>query len=84
MVRGILYNTRLPRPHDRVLIHVWSEFGRRAQNRMPLSDDDIANIDETLQLDGRIEKDDWIEQAQNLVAEAAVAEVPAEEEAQKG
>ena len=52
-----------------------------------LSDDDIANIDETLQLDGRIEKDNWIEQAQALVAEAAAAEVPAEEEAapeQKG
>jgi large subunit ribosomal protein L19 len=48
-----------------------------------LSDDDIANIDETLQLDGRIEKDDWIEQAQKLVAEAAAAEVPAEEEEKK-
>ena len=48
-----------------------------------LSDDDIANLDETLQLDGRIEKDDWIEKAQNLVAEAAAAEVPAEEEAPK-
>ncbi len=45
-----------------------------------LSDDDIANIDETLQLDGRIEKDNWISQAQNLVAEAAAAEVPAEGE----
>jgi large subunit ribosomal protein L19 len=49
-----------------------------------LSDDDIANIDETLQLNGRIEKDNWIEQAQNLVAEAAAAEVPAAEEEQKG
>jgi large subunit ribosomal protein L19 len=48
-----------------------------------LSDDDIANIDETLQLNGRIEKDDWIEQAQKLVAEAAAAEVPAEEEEKK-
>ncbi len=48
-----------------------------------LSDDDIANIDETLQLGGRIEKDDWISQAQELVAEAAAAEVPAEEEAKK-
>ncbi len=46
-----------------------------------LSDDDIANIDETLQLGGRIEKDDWISQAQELVAAAAAAEVPAEEEA---
>jgi large subunit ribosomal protein L19 len=49
-----------------------------------LSDDDIANIDETLQLGGRIEKDNWIEQAQALVAEAAAAEVPAEEEEKKG
>jgi large subunit ribosomal protein L19 len=46
-----------------------------------LSDDDIANIDEVLQLGGRIEKDDWIGQAQNLIAEASAAEVPAEEEA---
>jgi large subunit ribosomal protein L19 len=46
-----------------------------------LSDEDIANIDETLQLSGRIEKDDWVGQAQALIAEAAVAEVPAEEEA---
>ena len=45
-----------------------------------LSDDDIANLDEALQLNGRIEKDDWIEQAQRLVAEAAAAEVPAEDE----
>ncbi len=43
-----------------------------------LSDEDIANIDETLKLDGRIERDNWIKQAQELVAEAAAAEVPAE------
>lgn len=49
-----------------------------------LSDEDIANIDETLQLDGRIEKDDWVGQAQALIAEASAAEVPAEEEAAKG
>ena len=48
-----------------------------------LSDEDIANIDEVLQLDGRIEREDWIAQAQRLVAEAAAAEVPAEEEAQE-
>lgn len=46
-----------------------------------LSDEDIANIDEALQLDGRIEKDDWVGQAQALIAEASAAEVPAEEEA---
>src|ERR671914_2121899 len=43
------------------------------------SDDDIANVDETLKLDGRIEKDDWVGQAQRLMAEAAASEVPAEE-----
>ena len=34
------------------------------------SDDDIANVDEALALNGRIEKDDWVGQAQRLVAEA--------------
>jgi large subunit ribosomal protein L19 len=43
------------------------------------SDDDIANVDETLSLDGRIEKDDWVRQAQALVAELAAAEVPTED-----
>jgi large subunit ribosomal protein L19 len=45
------------------------------------SDDDIANVDEALALGGRIEKDDWVSQAQRLVAEAAAAEVPAGEDA---
>jgi len=48
-----------------------------------LSDDDIANLDETLQLSGRVEKDDWVGQAQSLIAEAAAAELPTEEEAEK-
>ncbi len=43
------------------------------------SDDDIANLDDILQLNGRIEKEDWLGQARNLVAEAAAAELPAEE-----
>jgi large subunit ribosomal protein L19 len=43
------------------------------------SDDDIANVDEALALDGRIEKDDWVGQAQRLVAEAAAGEVPVAE-----
>jgi large subunit ribosomal protein L19 len=46
-----------------------------------LSDDEIANVDEALKLDGRIEKQDWTGQAQKLIAELAAAEVPAEEEA---
>jgi large subunit ribosomal protein L19 len=40
------------------------------------SDDDIANVDETLALGGRIENEDWVRQAQAFVAEAAAAEVP--------
>jgi large subunit ribosomal protein L19 len=45
------------------------------------SDDDIANVDEALGLEGRIEKDDWVSQAQRLLAEATAAEVPAEAKA---
>lgn len=41
------------------------------------SDEDIANVDEALALGGRVEKEDWVGQAQRLVAEAAAAEVPA-------
>jgi large subunit ribosomal protein L19 len=44
-----------------------------------LSDEDIANIDETLNLKGAIEKQDWVGQAQRLLAELTAAEVPAEE-----
>lgn len=43
------------------------------------SDDDIANLDDVLQLAGRIEKEDWIGQARRLMTEAAAAEAPAEE-----
>ena len=43
------------------------------------SDDDIANVDETLALGGRIENEDWVRHAQAYVADAAAAEVPAEE-----
>jgi large subunit ribosomal protein L19 len=46
-----------------------------------LSDDDIANIDDVLKLGGRIERDDWVGQAQRLIAEATAGEVPAEDEA---
>jgi large subunit ribosomal protein L19 len=42
------------------------------------SDDDIANVDETLALGGRIENEDWVRQAQSFIAEAAAAEVPAD------
>jgi large subunit ribosomal protein L19 len=44
------------------------------------SDEDIANVDEALALEGRIEKNDWVSQAQALVAEAAASEVPAEDD----
>jgi large subunit ribosomal protein L19 len=43
------------------------------------SDEDIANVDEALKLKGQIERDDWVGEARKLLAEAAAAEVPAEE-----
>ena len=43
------------------------------------SDEDIANVDETLNLKGAIEKQDWIGQAKALLAELTAGEVPAEE-----
>ena len=46
-----------------------------------LSDDDIANIEEAIKQDGIFERNDWIANAQRLMAEATVDEVPAEAEA---
>ena len=43
------------------------------------SDEDIANVDEALTLKGAVEKQDWIGQAQKLLAEITAGEVPAEE-----
>jgi large subunit ribosomal protein L19 len=49
-----------------------------------LSDEDSANLDEALKLDGAIEKQDWIGQARALIAEATADEVaPEGEEAAK-
>ncbi len=47
------------------------------------SDDDIANVDEFLKLDGQIEKQDWVGQAQRLIAEAAAGEAAAQAEAEE-
>ncbi len=44
------------------------------------TDEDIANVDEVLSFKGRIEREDWVEQAKALMAEATVDEVPAEPE----
>ncbi len=49
-----------------------------------LTDDEIATIDDVLKLGGVIENNDWISQAQRLMAEATVDEVPAEDEAEGG
>lgn len=49
-----------------------------------LTDDEIANLDDVLKLAGVIEKNDWPSQAQRLMAEATVDEVPAEEDAADG
>jgi large subunit ribosomal protein L19 len=51
----------------------------RVEQIATLSDEDIANIDDTLNLKGAIEKQDWAGQAQRLLAELTVGEVPAEE-----
>jgi large subunit ribosomal protein L19 len=45
------------------------------------TDEDIATVDEVLSFKGRIEREDWVEQAKALMAEATVEEVPTEEEA---
>jgi large subunit ribosomal protein L19 len=45
------------------------------------SDDDIANVDEALKLDGAIEKGDWVAQAQRLLAESTAGEATGEEAA---
>ena len=42
------------------------------------SDEDLANLDDIMQLNGRMEREDWVGQARALVAEAAATEVPAE------
>ena len=51
----------------------------RVEQIATLSDEDISNIDETLNLKGAIEKQDWIGQAQRLLAEMTAGEVSAEE-----
>ncbi|MEM9028643.1 MAG: 50S ribosomal protein L19 [Pseudomonadota bacterium] len=45
-----------------------------------LSDDDIANVEEALKLDGVFERNNWISEAQRLMAEATVEEVPTDDE----
>ena len=40
------------------------------------SDEDLARVDEVLNFKGRIEREDWVGQAQGLMAEATADEVP--------
>ena len=49
-----------------------------------LSDDDIANVEEAIKQDGIFERSGWISDAQRLMAEATVEEVPAEDEVAAG
>lgn len=44
------------------------------------SDEDIIKIDEVLNFKGRIERDNWVGQAQDLLAEATADEVPEQED----
>jgi large subunit ribosomal protein L19 len=46
-----------------------------------LSDDEIAFLDDKLNLHGRFEREDWAGQARALMAETTVSVVPAEDEA---
>ena len=48
-----------------------------------LNDDEIAFLDDRLNLRGRFEREDWAGQARALMAESTVHEVPAEEEAEE-
>lgn len=48
------------------------------------SDDDITQLDDVLNFKGRIERDDWVAQARDLMAASTVDEVPAEEDAAEG
>jgi large subunit ribosomal protein L19 len=45
------------------------------------SDDDIANVDEALSLEGAIEKGDWVGQARRLITEATAGEAAGEDKA---
>jgi len=47
-----------------------------------LTDDEIIKLDDTLVLNGAIERDDWVAKAVALMAETTAEEVPAEEEAE--
>ncbi|RIA56233.1 large subunit ribosomal protein L19 [Dichotomicrobium thermohalophilum] len=44
------------------------------------SDEDIAKVDDALGLGGQIERDNWVDQARELMTEATLDEVPAVEE----
>ena len=45
------------------------------------TDEDIANVDEVLSFKGRIERENWADQARELMAEATVEEVTADKDA---
>jgi len=48
------------------------------------SDDELTKIDDVLNFKGRIERENWVGQAQDLMAAATVEEVPEEEVASEG
>lgn len=55
----------------------------RVEQIANLSDEDIANLDDALKLEGAIERDDWIGQAQRLQAELTAPEAAAAAEAEE-
>ncbi|MEM7619541.1 MAG: 50S ribosomal protein L19 [Pseudomonadota bacterium] len=48
------------------------------------SDDDITKVDEVLNFKGRIERDNWLKQAQELLAESTAEEVPEQQDDKAG
>ncbi|MEL6421301.1 MAG: 50S ribosomal protein L19 [Pseudomonadota bacterium] len=49
-----------------------------------LSDDEIAQLDDVLNFRGRIEREEWVEQARELMAASTVDEVPEQDETGEG
>jgi large subunit ribosomal protein L19 len=66
---------------DEALVKKLTGFGViKFEQIANFSDDEISQLDDALNLNGRIERENWADQARSLMAETTVGEVPAEEE----
>ena len=79
--KGKADDLKLIKDVDDALVKKLTGFGViKFEQIANFTDDEIAQLDEALNLNGRIERDDWAGQARSLMAETTVGEVPAEEE----